>query len=141
MCEAVTAREDKSSALTVALDEEDLLPASQLTSLKEAFWRRYRIVLPPDSTPSDRWVSKAQRALTKRSMDVVDVWDVRSIFNQRNSTSKRRRVAGSLYIAEQGDEDDVEAGEQTWFTCLQLRVYLYSLALPGAAAVDPGQEH
>ena len=72
-------------------------------------------------------------------MDVVDVWDVRSIFNQRTSTAKRRRVAGRvLYIAEQGDEDDATSSEQTWFTYLQqLRVYLYSLALPGAVAVDP----
>ena len=71
-------------------------------------------------------------------MDVVDVWDVRSIFNQRTSTAKRRRVAGSLYISEQGDEDDAGPGEQTWVTYLQqLRVCLYALALPGAAAVDP----
>ena len=139
VCQAESAREDKGSAAAVSLDEEDLLPASQLSNIKEMFWRRYHLIMPPDNTPSDRWVSKAQRALTKRSMDVIDVWDVRSIFNQRTSTAKRRRVAGSmLFIAEQGDEDDATAGEQTWFTYLQqLRVYLYSLALPGAAAVDP----
>ena len=81
VCQAESAREDRVSAATVSLDEEDLLPASQLSNIKEMFSRRYRIVMPPDNTPSDRWVSKAQLALTKRSMDVVDVWDVRSIFN------------------------------------------------------------
>ena len=52
--------------------------------------------------------------------------------------SKRRRVAGSLYISEQGDEDDAGAGEQTRITYLQhLRVYLHALALPGASPLDP----
>ena len=60
------------------------------------------------------------------------------MFKQRAATFKRRRVAGSLYISKQGDQDDAGAGEQTWIAYLQhLRVCLHALALPGASLLAP----
>eukprot|EP00435_Cladocopium_sp_Y103_P064721 s1013_g26.t1 len=124
--------------LPLQLDEEDLLPSVQLTGIREVFWGRYKLVFPPEYTPSDRILAKAQRALTKRSLEVVDVWQVRSIATQRLSVSKRRRLAGDIWISGEPDETPSEGVPAAWWGYLiQLRLYLLSLAMAGAAKIDP----
>ena len=72
VCQAEKTREDCGSHLTVSLEEEEeVLPSNQLVSLSEAFWKRYHISMPP----------------VKRSLDVVSVWDLRSVLNQRTAGS------------------------------------------------------
>ena len=80
---AAEAQRESSSSTPLQLDEDECLPASQITGIRDMFWARYHLVYPPEFTPSDRVITKAQRALAKRSLEVIDLWQVRSIANQR----------------------------------------------------------
>eukprot|EP00438_Fugacium_kawagutii_P003196 Skav218041 [mRNA] locus=scaffold214:640892:642988:+ [translate_table: standard] len=105
--------------------------------LREIFWARYKVVFPPEFTPSDRLLTKAQRALTKRSLEVADLWQVRSIANQRMATQKRRKVGANLYYGGEPDEADAEI-TMSWHSYLvQLRLYLLALAMAGAKKLEP----
>lgn len=70
-----------SSSTPLTLDEDECLPPAQRAGIRELFWARYHLVFPPEFTPGDRLLTKAQRALQKRSLEVMDVWQVRSIVN------------------------------------------------------------
>ena len=136
-CVAEQSRDDKASATPLQLDEEELLPSAQLTNIRDVFWARYKLVLPPDYTPSDRMLIKAQRALSKRSLEVMDMWNVRSISSQRLATRKKRKVGQGLYVIEEGDELD-EPGVQDWVNyLLQMRLYLFALVMAGATKLEP----
>lgn len=87
-CQAEASRDDRGSAAPLQLDEEELLPSGQLMNIRDVFWNRYKLIFPPNYTPSDRMIAKAQRALTKRSLEVIDLWQVRSISSQRLATKK-----------------------------------------------------
>ena len=139
--QAERTREDRGSHLTVSLDEEDALPSNQLAAIRDLFWQRYRQSTPPEATPSDKWLTRCQRALTKRSLDVINVMDVRSVLNQRTAGSGRKRKVGdNLYYSDKADEDDFEI-DSSWFSyLLQLRLYLLALAMVGASAVEPAPQ-
>ena len=139
--QAERTREDRGSHLTVSLDEEDVLPSNQLAAIRDLFWQRYRQGMPPEATPSDKWLTRCQRALTKRSLDVINVMDVRSVLNQRTAGSGRKRKVGdNLYYSDKADEDDFEI-DSSWFSyLLQLRLYLLALAMVGASAVEPAPQ-
>eukprot|EP00438_Fugacium_kawagutii_P015959 Skav227096 [mRNA] locus=scaffold199:6515:11398:+ [translate_table: standard] len=136
-CVAESSRDDRGSAAPLQLDGEALLPSAQLTNIRDVFWARYKLVFPPDYTPSDRMLTKAQRALAKRSLEVIDMWQVRSISSQRLAVRKKRKVGHGLYVADEGDEVD-EGGVQDWVNyLLQMRLYLLSLVMAGATKIEP----
>ncbi len=136
--QAEKSREDRGSHLTVTLDEDEVLPANQLAALRDAFWNRYRMSTPPEATPSDKWLTRCQRAITKRSLDVVNVLEVRSVLNQRTAGAGRKRKLGdNLYFSDKPDEDDLEVDSSWYGYILQLRLYLFALAMVGTAAIEP----
>ena len=136
-CAAEAQRVSAGDTAPLQLDEEELLPSAQLTSIRELFWARYKLVFPPEFTPSDRLLTKAKRALTKRSLEVVDLWQVRSIANQRMATTKRRRLAPGLYYGGDPDEVDSEVAMNWHSYLVQLRLYLLALAMAGAKKLEP----
>ena len=135
---AAEAQRESSSSTPLQLDEDECLPASQITGIRDMFWTRYHLVYPPEFTPSDRVITKAQRALAKRSLEVIDLWQVRSIANQRMTQAKRRRVAPDIWVGGDPDEAGVDPVHHSWFTYLsQMRLYFLSLAMAGSTKLDP----
>ena len=121
----------------VVLDEEELLPATSLANIKGAFFKRYHWMPPPEQQPSDKLLSKLSRALQKKSLEVMSVHNVKTLFNQRSSTSKRMKVAQNLWVGSVGDED-VAAPVEDWNAYSEhLLVYLIGLAMVGATPVSP----
>ena len=53
------------------------------------------MVFPPEVSPRDKWITKAQRCVTKRMLDVVNVWDVRTVMNQRTAGAGRKQLIPS----------------------------------------------
>ena len=45
---------DASQVEGVPLEEDECLPASALSSMKEVFWKRYHWLPPPEQQPSDK---------------------------------------------------------------------------------------
>lgn len=74
---AAEQQRDGTSPTPLALDEDECLLAAH-AGIRELFWTRYRLVFPAE----DRLRTKAQRALQKRSLEVMDVWQARSIATQ-----------------------------------------------------------
>ena len=72
---------------TLQLDEEELLPPDTLAGLKEAFYKRYKLHLPVQQMPSDRLITKVHRGMFKRSLEVMDMWSVRTLFSQQHRTA------------------------------------------------------
>ncbi|CAK9089115.1 Hypothetical protein (Fragment) [Durusdinium trenchii] len=68
---AAEQQRDGTSPTPLALDEDECLLAAH-AGIRELFWTRYRLVFPAE----DRLRTKAQRALQKRSLEVMDVWQV-----------------------------------------------------------------
>ena len=135
---AAEAQRESSSSTPLQLDEDECLPASQITGIRDMFWARYHLVYPPEFTPSDRVITKAQRALAKRSLEVIDLWQVRSIANQRMTQAKRRRVAPDIWVGGDPDETGVDPVHHSWFTYLgQMRLYFLSLAMAGSTKLEP----
>ena len=128
---------ETTAAEGITLDEEELLPQSSLATIRETFWKRYHWLPPPEQQPSDKLLSKLTRALQKRSLEVMNVFSVKTLFNQRsNPSTKRVKVAHNLWIGSTGD-DEVQPVEN-WSTYLdQLLVYLIGLAMAGAYALQP----
>ena len=90
-----------------ATDLDSLLGDSELRDAKVAFWTRYRVRLPPELYPSDATVSRVSREMSKRLLCVFDVWKVRSLQFQLTSCSKKRKLADTLFVEEDADEDTV----------------------------------
>ena len=121
----------------ITLDEEDLLPQSSLASIRDTFWKRYHWLPPPEQQPSDKLLSKLTRALQKRSLEVMNVFAVKTLFNQRSTPSaKRVKVAHNLWVGSTGEEDMQPS--ESWASYLDhLLIYLIGLSMAGAYALQP----
>ena len=121
----------------ITLDEEDLLPQSSLASIRDTFWKRYHWLPPPEQQPSDKLLSKLTRALQKRSLEVMNVFTVKTLFNQRSTPSaKRVKVAHNLWVGSTGEEDMQPS--ESWANYLyHLLIYLIGLSMAGAYALQP----
>ena len=121
----------------ITLDEEDLLPQSSLASIRDTFWKRYHWLPPPEQQPSDKLLSKLTRALQKRSLEVMNVFTVKTLFNQRSTPSaKRVKVAHNLWVGSTGEEDMQPS--ESWANYLDhLLIYLIGLSMAGAYALQP----
>ena len=74
-------------------DEEFVLPPARMDEMKQAFFKRYHLCLTPGEWPSDRLVSKVWKQLDKRSLEVQDLWLVKSLTYQKTTPAKKRKVA------------------------------------------------
>ena len=116
-------------------EEEQLLPATELDALKEAFYKRYHIKPTPAKFPGDRLISKMVKSLGRGQLEVFDLWSVRSLVHQRTHGAKRRRLAENIFIHE---EDKDEQAPRNWLNYLdKLETYLYALAIAGVQPLAP----
>ena len=112
----------------------NLLPTSELDSLKEAFYKR----LPPPSRASPvpirplAQLNKLSRQLHRGQLEVMDLWSVRSLTFQRTYSQKRRKVGEGLYLQEDDTEEDMS---KTYL--MKLETYLLALAIVGCRPLDP----
>ena len=127
---------DASQVEGVPLEEDECLPASTLSSMKEVFWKRYHWLPPPEQQPSDKLLSKLSRALQKKNLEVMNMFQVRTLANQRVATSKRRKVAPMVWVGEPADEEQaVQEDCASYLECLF--VYMVALAMAGAGLILP----
>eukprot|EP00438_Fugacium_kawagutii_P015001 Skav227499 [mRNA] locus=scaffold282:174451:175605:+ [translate_table: standard] len=136
-CKALMESLKSSKAQAVVVeDEESLLPQDELLDLKAMWFRRYHLKPEPGCMPSDRLISKVVRSLRKHTLEVMDLWSVRSLTHQRIHGQKRRRIADGLFVQEVDDTED--AGVKNWAAYLKkLDIYLCALSIAGCRPVDP----
>eukprot|EP00435_Cladocopium_sp_Y103_P055826 s173_g18.t1 len=116
-------------------DEDALLPSDELQDLKTMWFKRYHLKPDPSCMPSDRLISKLVRALRKKTLEVIDVWSVRSLTHQLTHSTKRRKVGDNLFLQE---VDDSEEGRRNWATYLKkLEIYCLALSIAGIKPVEP----
>ena len=133
---AAEKQREQQQAAGAQLDEEELLPAATLSQLRENFYKRYRFWVGPEQQPSDRVLTRLSRALQKRSLEVFNVMQVRSLADQRGNPAKKRKVAGNLYVSQ--GEDEEEPRESTWEAFRESHwMYLFGLAIVGATPMEP----
>jgi hypothetical protein len=134
---AVTEAIDVQAAKAKPATEDDLdklLDSTELNSLETQFWKRYHIRIPPELAPADSLVSRVAREMTRRQLQVKDVWSVKTLHHQVMRASKKRKLAGGLYL--QDDEDDpvvMGHSSEAYLDCLF--TYLVALAKAGVTAV------
>ena len=123
----------KQQAASKEEDEEAPLPAPKLATMKDVFWARYHLCLTPEEWPSDRLVSKLFKAVEKRTLEVTDLWQVKSMLHQKTHSAKRRRIGENLYLQdnEEGAEPEVGTDAPSYFN--RMRVYFMALAIVGAS--------
>ena len=120
-----------------ATDLDSLLGDSELRDVKVAFWTRYRVRLPPELYPSDATVSRVSREMSKRLLCVFDVWKVRSLQFQLTSSSKKRKLADTLFVEEDADEDTVARDWEGYLDKLYTLLVAYALAGTGRVSGAP----
>ena len=127
----------ESQQVTAGLDplnEDELLPATQLTDIRAAFHKRYKMSFVPEQLPSDCLLSKLRRAIQQRNIEVnevIDPWSVRTIYNQRMGMAKKRKIA---WVEQAGDEEidvRIERSCQSWLDLLH--TYCLGLAMAGVS--------
>ena len=123
---------------TLQLDEEELLPPDTLAGLKEAFYKRYKLHLPVQQMPSDRLITKVHRGMSKRSLEVMDMWSVRTLFSQQHHTApKRQKIGEQMYLTSVPDEEAPDHETHTAAAYLKrLWTYLAALAIAGCEPTD-----
>ena len=131
-CKSLLDQEQTAASQPAPPDEEEqLLPATELDALKEAFYKRYHLRPPPSKFPNDRLISKMVRALSRNQLEVFDLWNVRSLVHQRTHGAKKRRLAENIFIHE---DDKEEQAPRNWLTYLdKLETYLFALAIAGVS--------
>ena len=89
---------------------------------------------PPEQQPSDKLLSKVKRSLEKKNIEVLNMFQVKSLVNQRQGTTKRRKVAPKIWVGED-PEDDEAAVEDVWAYLDNMFIYMVALAMAGVTAI------
>jgi len=112
------------------VDLDELLTQSELETLADMFWCRYRVKLPPALAPCDALVSRVSKELSKRLLTLRDVWKTRSLSQQQRSSHKRMRIAEGVDLVQNEDEDHVESAHspQKYLDLLQTLFLAYVIA-------------
>jgi len=112
------------------VDLDELLTQTELETLADAFWNRYRVKLPPALAPCDALVSRVSKELSKRLLTLRDVWKTRSLSQQQRSSHKRMRIAEGVDLVQNEDEDHVESAQspQKYLDLLQTLFLAYVIA-------------
>ena len=114
-------------------DEEFVLPPGRIDEMKQAFFKRYHLCLTPGEWPSDRLLSKVWKQLDKRSLEVQDLWLVKSLTYQKTTPVKKRKVAEGLWAQDDTDDHDREGGTDMSSYFQRMRIYFMALAIVGAS--------
>ena len=77
----------EASGPDIQLDEETL------NSFKELHYARYHLRFSPEVAPGDRLITKLSQALTKNSLEVYQIPQVKKLMAQRQEPPKRRKIA------------------------------------------------
>ena len=112
----------------IQLDEEELLPSNQLNSLKELHYARYHLRFAPEVAPGDRLITKLSRALTKNSLEVYQIPQVKNLMAQRHDPPKRRKIAQNLWLT--GEEEEPTQTDSAGYM-ERLWTYLIALSIAG----------
>ena len=112
----------------IQLDEEELLPSNQLKLLKELHYARYHLRLAPEVAPGDRLITKLSRALTKNSLEVYQIPQVKNLMAQRHDPPKRRKIAQNLWLT--GEEEEPTQTDSAGYMD-RLWTYLIALSIAG----------
>ena len=107
-------------------DEDAILPADKLDALKALFWERYHVNPLPDEWPSDRLLSRLSKNMGKHTLEIQDIWAIKSLLWQKTNPSKKRRLGDNLFMAE-------EAGEQSRSGSSDGPTYLFNLSPTGGS--------
>ena len=113
--------------------EDAPLPTLRLNTLKDQFWHRYHLCLTPEEWPSEKLISKLSKALDKPTLEVTDLWTVKSMLHQKTTSSKRRRLTDNLYLQEDEEDTTPEVGTDAASYFNRMKVYFMALAVVGAA--------
>ncbi|CAE7676818.1 unnamed protein product [Symbiodinium sp. CCMP2592] len=139
-CTYYTQAEQDRSKVALA-DLDSMLADSELRTLKEAFWIRYKLRFPAEVQPSDATVSRISRELSKRMLCIYDVWRVRSLQFQLGTSQKRRKLADGLYTDEPEVDEVVARDVDTYLHKLHTLMIAYALnGVQVIAGGDPAGE-
>ncbi|CAE7218895.1 FCPB [Symbiodinium sp. CCMP2592] len=139
-CTYYTQAEQDRSKVALA-DLDSILADSELRTLKEAFWIRYKLRFPAEVQPSDATVSRISRELSKRMLCIYDVWRVRSLQSQLGTSQKRRKLADGLYTDEPEVDEVVARDVDTYLHKLHTLMIAYAHnGVQVIAGVDPAGE-
>ena len=117
----------------IQLDEEELLPSTTLNSLKELHYARYHLRFAPEVAPGDRLITKLSRALTKNSLEVYQIPQVKNLMAQRHEPPKRRKIAQNLWLT--GEEEAAQTDSAGYMD--RLWTYLIALSIAGIEKTSP----
>ena len=70
----------------------------ELDSLADAHYNRYKQTWPTDIAPSDMFVPRLFKKITKRLLTVVAVFKVRNQQQERKSVKKRTKVGDGIEV-------------------------------------------
>ena len=118
----------------IQLDEEELLPSTTLNSLKESHYARYHLRFAPEVAPGDRLITKLSRALTKNSLEVYQIPQVKNLMAQRHEPPKRRKIAQNLWLT--GEEEEAAQTDSAGYMD-RLWTYLIALSIAGIEKTSP----
>ena len=124
------------------VDLDELLTQTELESLADLFWGRYRVKLPPALAPCDALVSRVSKELSKRLLTLRDVWKTRSLSQQQRSSHKRMRIADGFDLVQNEDEDPVDnvQSPQKYLDLLQTLFLAYVIAGTTKVKIAPANE-
>lgn len=130
------AEQDRSKVLTSDLDT--MLGDTELRTVKQSFWRRYKLRFPAEVHPADATVSRVSREMEKRMLCVYNVWKVKSLQFQLHTTQRKRKLADGLYMDDQEEDEATGHDADGYLDRLHTLMLAYALAgsqpLAGAPA-------
>ena len=111
-------------------DFDTLLPREVLESGAEKFWTLYHMKWHASVEPSEYLISKCVKRLGSRTVQVDNMWQVKTLVNQQRTTPKRQRVTENLELVETAADVDVVVPE----TLMQYLANLFTYCLAWARA-------
>ena len=87
-------------------DLDLLLPQPELESLADTYWARYHEIWPPHVAPADSLVSRLFKEVSKKALQVPDIWKVRTQKQYLRSQQKKTKIAVGLNLISDEDEED-----------------------------------
>ena len=123
--------QDRSKVLSSDLDT--MLGDTELRTVKQSFWRRYKIRFPAEVHPADATVSRVSREMDKRMLCVYNVWKVKSLQFQLHTSQRKRKLADCLYMEDNDDDEAHGHDADSYLDRLQTLMIAYAIA--GAQAI------
>ena len=87
-------------------DMEAMLPQEELEDMGKNHYKRYRMVWPPGTMPSDQVVSRNTQEITKQMLGVTSVFRAKTQAMQLKAVRKRTKVGNLGFLHGGFGEDD-----------------------------------